>query len=80
MRPTTVTAFIALFLILIAAGSYAYVGLASIGAPLPAEGYTALALGAGFSIMVGFALMALVFYSSRYGYDEPPRLRDDSHR
>lgn len=54
--------------------------LASIGAPPPAEGYTALALGAGFSIMVGFALMALVFYSSRYGYDEPPRLHDDSHR
>jgi hypothetical protein len=80
MRPASIAAFFVLFLILIAAGIYAYVGLASTGEPMPAQGYTALALGAGFSILVGIALMALVFYSSRHGYDEPPRLRDDSRR
>lgn len=80
MRPATVAAFIVLFVILIAAGIYAYLGLVSTGAPMPAQGYTALALGAGFSILVGIALMALVFYSSRHGYDEPARLRDDSRQ
>jgi hypothetical protein len=38
--------------------------------PLPAGLYVALALGVLFSILVGSGLMALVFYSSRHGYDE----------
>jgi uncharacterized integral membrane protein len=38
--------------------------------PLPAGLYVALVLGVLFSILVGSGLMALVFYSSRYGYDE----------
>jgi hypothetical protein len=40
------------------------------GAPIPPAGYAAMAIGVVFSLLVGFALMALVFYSSRYGYDE----------
>ena len=40
------------------------------GAPIPPVGYAAMAVGVVFSLLVGFALMALVFYSSRYGYDE----------
>ena len=40
------------------------------GAPIPPVGYVAMAIGVIFSLLVGFALMALVFYSSRYGYDE----------
>ena len=32
----------------------------------------ALAFGAFLSILVGGGLMALIFYSSRKGYDEPP--------
>lgn len=44
------------------------------GADVPASGYVALALGVVFSLAVGFGLMALVFYSSRKGYDEPPVL------
>jgi hypothetical protein len=40
------------------------------GAPIPPVGYAAMAVGVIFSLLVGFALMALVFYSSRYGYDE----------
>jgi hypothetical protein len=30
-----------------------------------------MALGVIFSPVVGFGLMALIFYSSRKGYDEP---------
>jgi hypothetical protein len=44
------------------------------GADVPASGYVAMALGVIFSLAVGFGLMALVFYSSRKGYDEPPVL------
>jgi hypothetical protein len=40
------------------------------GPSIPPVGYVAMALGIVFSLVVGFALMALVFYSSRYGYDE----------
>jgi len=43
-------------------------------ADVPTSGYVALAIGVIFSLAVGFGLMALVFYSSRKGYDEPPVL------
>jgi general stress protein CsbA len=41
-------------------------------ADVPASGYVAMALGLIVSLAVGFGLMALIFYSSRKGYDEPP--------
>lgn len=41
---------------------------------VPTSGYVAMAIGVIFSLAVGFGLMALVFYSSRKGYDEPPVL------
>jgi hypothetical protein len=41
---------------------------------VPAVGYVAMALGVVLSMIVGAGLMALVFYSSRSGYDEPARL------
>lgn len=44
------------------------------GPPVPTEGYVAMALGIVFSLVVGIGLMALVFYSSRHGYDAPPNL------
>lgn len=44
------------------------------GADVPASGYIALVIGVICSLAVGFGLMALVFYSSRAGYDEPARL------
>jgi hypothetical protein len=47
------------------------------GADVPAVGYLALVFGAVVSLVVGVGLMALVFYSSRAGYDEPAKLRDD---
>ena len=39
------------------------------------HGYVAMILGIIFSLLVGCGLMALVFYSSRRGYDEPPDMR-----
>jgi hypothetical protein len=39
-------------------------------ADMPAGIYIAMAFGILFSIIVGVGLMALVFYSSRAGYDE----------
>ncbi|MGH6684311.1 MAG: hypothetical protein ACRECA_10430 [Pseudolabrys sp.] len=40
------------------------------GDPMPFYGYVAIAGGVLFSLLVGGGLMALVFYSSRHGYDE----------
>lgn len=42
------------------------------GPPIPTGGYVAMWLGIVFSVIVGCGLMALVFYSSRRGYDSPP--------
>jgi hypothetical protein len=44
------------------------------GEPIPLYGYFAIVGGVLFSLLVGGGLMALVFYSSRHGYD------DDAHR
>jgi hypothetical protein len=43
------------------------------GTDVPSSGYVALVIGVFFSLVVGIGLMALIFYSSRYGYDEPPK-------
>jgi hypothetical protein len=43
------------------------------GPDIPAWGYAAMWLGVVLSVLVGGGLMALVFYSSRSGYDEPPQ-------
>jgi hypothetical protein len=40
------------------------------GDGIPLYGYVAIAGGVLFSLLVGGGLMALVFYSSRHGYDE----------
>jgi hypothetical protein len=41
-------------------------------ADVPAWAWISIAFGALLSILVGGGLMALIFYSSRKGYDEPP--------
>jgi hypothetical protein len=43
------------------------------GTDVPLSGYLAMALGVVFSVLLGVGLMALVFYSSRAGYDEPAK-------
>jgi hypothetical protein len=65
----------ALLALLAGVGWYAYSGLTAGSAPpMPVEGIIALAAGATVSLIVGVGLMALVFYSSRKGYDEPAML------
>jgi hypothetical protein len=44
---------------------------------MPAWAWAALAFGVGLSLLVGFGLMALLFYSSRMGYDEPAHRLND---
>ena len=42
--------------------------------PIPALGWLMLSLGIFFMLLVGCSLTALVFYSGRAGFDEPPEL------
>jgi len=56
-----------------AAGAWVSVG----GPPMPATGYIAMVVGIVFSLIIGCGLMALLFYSSRHGYDEPYRAEGD---
>jgi flagellar basal body-associated protein FliL len=66
---------IVLLSLLVATGVVIYFGwtLAN-GTDVPTSGYAAMVFGVIISLAVGFGLMALVFYSSRKGYDEPPVL------
>lgn len=43
------------------------------GPAIPTVGYVAMGLGIVFSLAIGCGLMALLFYSSRHGYDTPPQ-------
>ena len=69
------TILIVLFSLLAATLVIVYLGW-TLGkdADVPTSGYVAMALGVIVSLAVGFGLMALIFYSSRKGYDEPPVL------
>jgi hypothetical protein len=67
-----------LFAILVAAGWLASRTWTAIsGPPMPLAGYAAMILGIVFSLVIGCGLMALVFYSSRHGYDDEFRPKDD---
>ena len=58
---------------------YAYGLWLAVDAPdMPAGLYVAMGLGVLFSIVVGAGLMALVFYSSRHGYDDRAASGDHS--
>ncbi len=63
---------IIVLLLLLGASLYYAIGvwMAVDTGPMPPEIYVALGLGVLFSLVVGCGLMALVFYSSRHGYDE----------
>lgn len=66
---------IVLLLLLVATGAVIYFGWArASGTDVPTSGYAAMAFGVIISLGIGFGLMALLFYSSRKGYDEPPVL------
>ena len=68
------TIIAALGLLLAAAGVICYLGWTLSDAQVPLAGYVAMALGVIFSLACGVGLMALVFYSSRAGYDKPAEL------
>jgi len=71
-RAPWILAFI-LFGLLIWAVVIGYVGWTSAGGvELPSLGVGALIFGVVASLGLGIGLMALIFYSSRAGYDEPP--------
>jgi hypothetical protein len=66
-----------LFALLVSTVVIAVLGWQSAGGTdVPVVGYVSMILGVGLSLIVGVGLMALVFYSSRSGYDEPVRLID----
>jgi uncharacterized integral membrane protein len=45
---------------------------------LPPWAWAFMAVGLTLTVLVGAGLMALIFYSSRMGYDEPPhRMESD---
>jgi hypothetical protein len=64
---------LALLGMLAAVAFFVYQGtLAGDDRALPGHFYIAMTLGVVFSLAVGIGLMALVFYSSRRGHDDPP--------
>ncbi len=78
------TALVAALLVILAAAGWlaARTWLMSSGSPMSRAGYVAMALGIVFSTVLGCGLMALLFYSSRHGYDdigyeEPHRPNND---
>jgi hypothetical protein len=67
-----------LFALLGLAVSWAVYAWVTIGeVEMSTHGWIAMALGVIFSVLVAGALMSLVFFSSRHGYDEPPDLSHD---
>jgi hypothetical protein len=70
-RLGTIALVVVLLGLLVAATLYAIRGWTSIeGPPMPEVGYVAMTIGVVLSLLVGIALMTLLFYSSRHGYDE----------
>jgi hypothetical protein len=53
-------------------GHYGWVSAGDVA--MPAWGWLMMGLGIFFTVLVGGGLMALVFYSSRAGFDEPPQI------
>jgi len=47
---------------------------------LPDWGYALLGVGVMFGLVIGCGLMALAFYSSRRGYDEPTVIEHDDQK
>ena len=69
--PMRTLIILALFALLAAAVWFAGAAWERLGGgEIPFYGYLAMAGGALFSLLLGGALMALVFYSSRHGYDD----------
>jgi hypothetical protein len=76
----TIALLLALVALLVAAIVFAVSVWTSEQAALPPYIWAALAGGVFFSLVVGISLMILIFYSSRAGYDEAPRLEEPDDR
>jgi hypothetical protein len=72
----TVALLAALGLMLLGTGYFVYQGMIVGEGALPGDFYVAMTLGIVFSLIVGVGLMALIFYSHRKGYDEPPTFKE----
>ena len=59
--------------LLAGAVAFAYFGWTLEPGSMPISLVIPMVSGIVFSLVVGIGLMALVFYSSRKGYDEPPK-------
>lgn len=68
MRALIVIALFALLALAVWFAATAWVHLG--GDAIPFYGYVAIIGGVLFSLLIGGGLMALVFYSSRHGYDD----------
>ena len=81
-RVKTVLVIILLLAILAGAVFVGHYGWVSAGdAAMPAWGWLMMGLGIFFTLLVGGGLMALVFYSGRAGFDEPPEVvQEKKHR
>lgn len=68
-----------LFAMLVFAVVWATMAWTSEDVTMSIHGWIALSLGTIFSLLIGCGLMALMFYSSRSGYDETvtPVVRED---
>jgi len=75
-------AVIVLILLLAGAAYVTYEGWTahSGGIELPDWGYALLGVGVIFGLVIGCGLMALAFYSSRRGYDEPTVVDHDEKK
>ena len=69
---------IGLLAFLVAVGVYVYEGLMLPDAPVPTFGIVVFTIGVALLVIVGVGLMALLFYSSRHDYDDPPQVHDRS--
>ena len=74
MRAGTILTLTVLAFLLAGSIAFAYFGLREPGRPLSGAVFAALIVGSLLSLAVGVGLMALLFYSHRKGFDEPPRL------
>lgn len=74
MRAGTIVMLAVLAFLLAGSIAFAYFGLSEPGRPMSGQFFAALILSVVLSLSVGVGLMALLFYSHRKGYDEPPRL------
>jgi hypothetical protein len=71
----------ALMALLVASLGYVYVVSTGVEWPdMPAYAYLAMGLGILFSLVVGCGLMALMFFSSRHGYDDAAHRADQHER